>query len=470
MARQLIAGSIAIGLLVGCHGERTPEPPSTPQNVLLYIADTLRADSLSFYGGSVVETPHLDSLARDGTVFERAYATSSWTRASVGSMLTGLYPDVHGAETRNDVLGEHLVLLPEIFSQHGYRTAAIVTNPNVGARYGFDQGFDEFIELFGRRVRKMVDQQTANQAQAAAVDFVGSDEVTERAIAWIEADSAPFFLFILSIDPHWPYEPPARFDRYRGSYSGRIDEDRDAIFRARLSGAERQRIRSLYYGEIAFNDDSLGRLLDHLRAAGSYEDTTIVFASDHGEEFWDHGKTMHGRTLYEEAIRVPLVIRSRGRRASRTRMREPVDLTDIAATLLALAGFPLPYELDGRSLFARSSAPAKLAYSTLELDQRSFDSIIDPPWKLIRNRTDETLQLFDLAADEAESWNVWGKEPGRAKALREALLEQTSRSARRRAQLQRNESPRTVPDSLLPEAEVMQLKALGYMRDEATSP
>ena len=434
--------------------------------MLLYVADTLRADSLKLYGGSVVETPRVDSLALDAVVFERAYATSSWTRASVASMLTGLYPDVHGAQTRSDVLSEKLVLLPEIFSQHGYRTAAIVTNPNVGAIYGFGQGFDEFIELFGRRERQMVHQQTAGRARAADVNFVDSDEVTERAIEWIEAGSSPFFLFVLSIDPHWPYEPPDEFDRYRRGYSGRVDTDRDVIFRRRLNNADRERVRSLYYGEIAFNDNSLGRLLDHLRAAGLYEDTAIVFTSDHGEEFWDHGQVMHGKTLYEEGIRVPLVIRHPRSLGTAARVTQPVELTDVPATLLALAGLPVPYQLDGTSLIGRSGPDARFLYSTLDLDEHRIESIIDPPWKLIRDRRTGKLQLFDLDADEAESKNVWSEEPVRTASLLEALSDRASRNQQRYEQLQGGEATRKIFDSELSEEELDELKALGYIRDE----
>ena len=373
MSRALIAAWIAIGLLGGCGGEDLPWVEPGPPNVLFYVADTLRADSLSLYGGSVVATPGLDSLARDAVVFERAYATSSWTRASVASMLTGLHPDVHGTRTRNDVVSESVVLLSEIFSQQGYRTAAIVTNPNVGSIYGFSQGFDEFIELFGRREREMVDQQKARRAKAADIEFVDSSEVTERAIAWIDADSSPFFLFVLSIDPHWPYEPPAEFDRYGEGYSGRVDSDRDAILRRDLSPADRERVRSLYYGEIAFNDHSLGGLLEHLRAVDLYDDTVVVFTSDHGEEFWEHGRVMHGRTLYEEAIRVPLLIRHPRGLGAAARVAEPVELTDIPATLLALAGLPAPYELDGRSLIGGPAFHPRTLYSTLDLDRSQLE-------------------------------------------------------------------------------------------------
>ncbi|MBW2420263.1 MAG: sulfatase [Deltaproteobacteria bacterium] len=466
MTRTLIAAWIAAVLLAGCGGEDLRKGESSPPNVLLYVADTLRADSLPLYGGSKVETPALDAMARDAVVFDKAYATSSWTRASVASVLTGLHPEAHGARTRNDVLSESMVLLPEVFSQHGYRTAAIVTNPNVGATYGFRQGFDEFIELFGRHEREMVHQQTARGAKAAEVEFVDSDEVTRRAIEWIDAGPAPFFLFILSIDPHWPYEPPAGFDRYGGGYSGRVDRDPDVIFRRRLSEADRARIRSLYHGEIAFNDDSLGKLLGHLRAAGSYDDTAIVFTSDHGEEFWDHGSIMHGKTLYEEAIRVPLVIRHPGRMGAATRVTQPVELTDISATLLALAGLPLPYELDGRSLVGGPGADDRSLYQSVDLDEQQLQSIIDPPWKLIRDRRSGKVQLYDLEADAGESRNVGREQRGRTAALVKALADRASRSQERYEELQRGEAPRQVRDSDLSQEDLDELRALGYIREE----
>ena len=123
----------------------------TRPNILLYLVDTLRADGLGAYGNPVVETPALDALAAQGALFENAFAQSSWTRASVASILTANYPPAHGAERRHALLSEPATLLSERLKEHGYRTGFITTNPNVGSFFGFGQGFDDVIELYERR-------------------------------------------------------------------------------------------------------------------------------------------------------------------------------------------------------------------------------------------------------------------------------------------------------------------------------
>jgi arylsulfatase A-like enzyme len=142
---------LVVAMLVACSEAPLVCEASPSSNVLLYVSDTLRADSLSIYGNEQAYTPAIRDLAREATVFENAYAQSSWTRASLASMLTGIYPDAHGAEGRDDRLPELVTLLSEHFDRHGYSTAAIVTNPNVGSFYGFDRGYDEFIQLYARR-------------------------------------------------------------------------------------------------------------------------------------------------------------------------------------------------------------------------------------------------------------------------------------------------------------------------------
>ena len=179
---------IALGLglfaaAIGC--SETPAPVTTTEpckrpNVVLYIMDTLRADDLGRYSEAAIETPAADRLAREGALFETVYAPSSWTRASIGSIMTGLYPDVHGAQGRNDALPAHLTTLAESFQQHGYETGAVVANPNIGAFYGFDQGYDDFLQLFERRDVGMIGSHEA---------LVPSNQVTDHVLEWIDSAS-----------------------------------------------------------------------------------------------------------------------------------------------------------------------------------------------------------------------------------------------------------------------------------------
>jgi len=454
--------SLALAVIVlGCEDGGAPTPARAPPhparegpNVLLYVVDTLRADGLSRYGNGDVETPAVDQLAREGALFVDAQAPSSWTRASIATILTGLYPDVHGVEGRNDALSERLLLLSELFAAHGYATGAIIANPNVGSFYGFDQGYGEFVELYERRSRGMID---------ARESIVPSDQVSERAKHWIDSAPTPFFLFILTIDPHWPYEPPAAFDRHRADYAGRVDRDPLAITRKDLSQADRMRLRSLYEAEIAFNDDSLGRLLEHLRVRGRYDDTIVVFTSDHGEEFWEHGNTMHGLSLFEESIRVPLIIRYPKALPVAARVEAPVELVDIAPTLLELAGIPAPYPMDGHSLTRPPARGERSLYASLDLDQIETHAITRPPWKLITRAKGQDALLFNLEIDAGETWDLAKKHPERVATLSRALSEQMAAHAIRHAQLVGDGDAATVSEDDLSDDTRRALEALGYI-------
>ncbi len=203
---RLIPFSLAAAIF-GC---RAPEPapgdskPPRP-NVLLFLVDTLRADALGPYGNSVVGTPAIDHFAGQGTLFEWAFAPTSWTRPSVTTILTGLHPAVHGVERRGSVLPPGVALLPEVLREHGYRTGFLATNPNVGSFFGYSRGFDDFIELYERREKGTV----------AKSEFIArADQVVDRAKEWMEESSEPFFLVVFVIDPHSPYDPLPDFNRY----------------------------------------------------------------------------------------------------------------------------------------------------------------------------------------------------------------------------------------------------------------
>jgi choline-sulfatase len=434
-----------------------PAPPQGAPNVLLYVVDTLRADGLSRYGNRAVETPAVDQLAREGSLFVDAQAPSSWTRASIATILTGLYPDVHGVEGRNDALSERLVLLSELFAAHGYATGAVVANPNVGSFYGFDQGYGEFVELYERRSPGMID---------ARESIVPSGQVTDRVERWIDSVPGPFFLFVLTIDPHWPYEPPAVFDRQRADYAGRVDHDPLAIIRKDLGEADKARLRSLYEAEIASNDDSLGRLLEHLRVRERYDDTIVVFTSDHGEEFWEHANTMHGLSLFEESIRVPLIIRYPKALPVAARVETPVELVDIAPTLLELAGIAAPYPMDGHSLTRPPATGERSLYASLDLDSIQARSITRPPWKLITRGEGQEPLLFNLEIDAGETWNLAKKHPEEVAALSLALSERVAADARRHAQLVGDTDKATISEDDLSEESRRALEALGYIDAE----
>ena len=287
-------------------------------NIVIYLVDTLRADHLGVYGYGRDTSPVLDRWAQGGVVFEQAYAPSSWTKPSMVSLFSGLDPISHGVEDRLDVIPENVQLLAERLKGLGYSTFGAVTNPNVLPQWGFGRGFDEYADL-------------DSNGHGTPADKV-SDYVAQK----IEelSQNQPFLLYLHVIDPHFPYQPPPPYDT-------RFPRSRAVPVNMSMSQ---------YDGEVAFVDSQFGRLLDLLGEHGLDDDTLTIFAADHGEEFWEHGALGHGGTLFEEVVRVPLVIRFPQGRHAGTRVDTRVTLSDLFPTMLGLLGESLPSRLDRKSV------------------------------------------------------------------------------------------------------------------------
>ena len=439
--------------------------PATPlPNVLLYVVDTLRADRLGAYGNTSVPTPHIDAIAREGVVFEQATSPSSWTRASMATLLTGLLPPQHGALDRTDPLPGDVTTLGERLSRRGYATGFVTSNPNVGSFFGFARGFDVVTELYGRRRPGTIGVEEL---------VTRSEDVTAAALDFIDSAARPFFLVVLSIDPHSPYEPPTEFVPPPAVGEADIDGSQATLQRKDLGPAEHARIRSLYEAEIAYSDAWFGALVDGLRERGDLDDTLLVFTSDHGEELWERGIRGHGRSLAEAAIRIPLVIRhsASDRIVPGTRRSDPAGLEDVLPTVLDLidpgggepgsSGAAAWDELPGRALFASATAPP--AVSSLSLDGLSIVAAREYPWKLVWDRRNGATALYDLANDPLELAPVAPDASPQAAAaharLRDAIAAgSTGRPAARR------ETVGPLPDDV--EAT---LRALGYLDDDATT-
>ena len=180
-------------MLTSC-GEIAPEQP----NILIFVVSSLRADALGTYDLDRTETPHFDELAIDGVTFEEAYATSSWDRPALTSLLSGLYPWHHGVNAKEDSLDPSMPSIARAFSKDGYASALITANPNVGPLFGLDEGFDETIELYSR----------SQPGRVEPHEFIAKAKtVVEVALKWMEERPRPYFLVVLAIDPRAPYLP-----------------------------------------------------------------------------------------------------------------------------------------------------------------------------------------------------------------------------------------------------------------------
>lgn len=374
----------------------TPRPtPGSERrpNVLVYLVDTLRADRLGCYGTGVGVSPCLDELAADAVLFERTVAQCSWTRPSVASVLTGLGPLAHGVNTDADRLPAAAHTLAETLQSAGYHTAAFTANAHVTAGTGFAQGFDVF-----------------------AFAYLDAEQTTRRAVRWLEArdSEAPFLLFVHTVDPHEPYEPSPRyrerFARGIGAEVGTTEHLNDlAHHRAEATDTTVEQLLRLYDAEIAQNDAAFGELLSALRSLGCFDDTLVVFVSDHGQAFAEHGVFGHGWDLFGEVLTVPLVVRPPGWHGGAMRVNEPVQHVDLVPTVLEAVGLPVPERVEAYSVLRQLERGAhrerRAMFSYMDNKDRRGISVVRWPYKLVEPLSASFLRrrvLYDLEVDPEE--------------------------------------------------------------------
>ncbi|MBJ19903.1 MAG: hypothetical protein CL933_10845 [Deltaproteobacteria bacterium] len=443
LSRQgaVCAAAFACFLALGCSRNEAP-------NLLLYVVDTLRVDAVGSFGGEGANTPNFDSLAAAGIVFESTFSSSSWTRPAMASLLTGLHPPRHRVQKLFSVLSDDMPTLAEGLQDRGYATAFVTANPSTGSFFGFDRGFDEMVELYKRRTfgRVKNTEMTATSTQATA-----------EARDWLNEASRPFFLTVLSIDPHAPYDPPDRFDRPGAPRDRRL---RNLTFK-NLSAADKERVRELYQGEVSFNDDSFGLLLEHLRTTGELENTVIVFVADHGEEFWEYGRRAHSASLVDTLIHVPLVIwlPEKMRTGLPKRVEYPVQLVDLMPTLLQLLGAPVPDGLDGRFLFDPPLDPPAPTLASLKIGEMDMRVARSDPWKLVWDRGQDGFSLFHVSDEGTPVDPEANPEAARAyRELRPALVAWLEQGPGAPGP----DLPMEVPDEIR-----AGLEALGYIEEES---
>ena len=422
--RPSIGGLLALSLAFGC----ADAPPARP-NLLVVVVDTLRADRLGAYGHTRSSSPSIDRLAADAALFERAYSAAPWTKPAVASLLTGLHPRSHTAYRMINRLPESVDTLAEILAANRYATAAVVSHVLIGALQRFDQGFEGFHEDEARGHR-----------------HVSTEGVTKRALELLETlgdDPRPFFLLVHYFDPHFDYMPHPEYG-FAASQAGRLRAGQ-TLKRAKdldppATDEEVAFLQDLYDEEVRLTDDGIGRLLDWLRQRGLYDETLIAVTADHGEEFFDHGCLGHTRTLYDELVRVPLVVREPGRGGGAKRVAAPVSLVSLTPTLLELLGV----DAAGRQFEEPSIAGlvwgdadedpvARAVFS--EVDFRPDGSVVHrcPPTradlravvrgrhKLIHDRLTDRYELYDLQSDPGEHEDLSARDPDLLAALRAEL-------------------------------------------------
>jgi arylsulfatase len=413
--RPLLA---VLALVAGLAACGTSEPPS----IVLVVIDTVRADHLTPYGYERDTSPHIERLARSGTLFLQGVAASPWTGPSVASIVTGRYPDEVGIRGLRHRLPPSVPSLAQILRDAGYATAAVVSNALAGPAYGYHRGYDSFhFEHY-----KL---QPEGSAAPPGQPYFTADRVTERALAWIASAPKPFFLYLHYTDPHEPYLPPPRWrDRFVREASG-FDEtllNGKRFTRVPLDGDELAAVRAHYEAEIAFVDHEVGRLVDALG-----NDVIVVLTGDHGEEFRDHGAFLHGHTLYQELLRVPLLLAGPGIPRDRT-SAVPASHVDILPTVLELARVPSPPSVNGRSLLGapgedRAAGEERVLFSILEGGKTRCVAARRGEWKLSSCGAGHDAVLHDLSRDPGESRDRASERRAVAQELARAIDERNAR-------------------------------------------
>jgi arylsulfatase A-like enzyme len=350
-----------------------------------------------------------------------------------------------------------------VLRRNGYTTAGFVSNVYVNSIFGFAQGFHVY------------DDEHREYSRAVGSIKRRAEETTRRALHWLEEEvEEPFFLFVHYNDPHWPYNPPEPFGAdFVSDYEGELTPAETSAIVERqgqpvtgLSESDLAYIVGLYDGEIQYVDHQIGRLLERLDRAELERELLVVFTSDHGEEFLDHGASSHGYSLYEEQIHVPLILRYPGSLPAR-RVPAPVRIIDILPTILSIAGVDTSeLLLQGRSLlplaYGDPKAKGDLVYSEATYTGQQKAIRTGTGVKLIHDFADGATRVFDLSADPGEHRDLWSTDAASHEHLLQELQSWTegNRELANSAFGGDDASKRVVLDDEITD----QLEALGYVQ------
>ena len=426
---------------VGGPAEMAALPERDHLNVLFVVIDTLRADHLSAYGYERKTSPTLDALAERGIRFEHVEAQSSWTKTSMASLWTSLYPGSTGVWRSEHSVPEEATLVSEIFHDAGYRTTGIWRNGWVATNFGFDQGYDTYVKPVPSNVPGL------KRSSPGTKPLEGTDhDLTESARSFIHSFAdTPFFLYLHYMDAH------------QYTYDGASD-----LFGTRYVDA--------YDNAIHWVDSNIAKLVETLRNLGILDKTILFIVTDHGEAFSEHGTEGHAKNLYVEVQRVPWIISLPFDLEEPVVVRNQVANIDIAPTLLEMVGLPPMPKAQGLSqwetiqMIARGEAepPGRVVFSELDRfwgkPQRAFNhfvAMVDPPYRL-HHRIEHganTAELYDHSQDPGEANDIAGQERERVAAMLQEV----------KSFVEERELAWGEPEEIeLDEMMLNQLRALGY--------
>jgi arylsulfatase A-like enzyme len=432
-------------------------------NILLVVADALRADHLGCYGYDLPTSPFIDRFAGSSVLFENHMSNASWTKPSMGTLLTSLYPHEHRAIYWTDNLQCSSLSMAELFLNRNYRTMAVQTNPSITSQHNFSQGFQVYTEL--------------------PID--SGQKATEEFNAWLAKNhQKSFFVYVHFMDTHMPYNAPEEFSSVLGIEENGSSEPLDfktmdirILTELGLDAAKKESLLELYDRAVSDIDRHFENLIKSLSRFGVLDNTLIIFTSDHGEEFWEHGGFAHGHSLYNELIEVPLLIHFPPKLFPK-RIPSYTQHLDLFPTILSLLNIRCPRHLRGRDLKPVLYNPNIKTDAVLFFEGILFGSekrgVIKDGWKLIENtdrrheamfaplgdleklrntKTAEEFELYNLIQDYSETKNLASERPDTVSELKTHLLAKLSAGVRLLHQKQ--------PDL---EKKLEDLRALGYTK------
>jgi arylsulfatase A-like enzyme len=488
-AGVLVLGAAAwMGRLPGYPRSAQPGPRPAGPNIVWIVMDTVRADRVSAGRNGRDTTPNLRRLAKEATVYSNAIAASNYTLPSHASMLTGLYPSLHGAHYREALpagspLDERFTTVAEVLASRGYTTAAVAANyAYLHGSLGLVQGFQYYEAprnaaflgaAYPYAVRNLLRPLLSIWVPTdwdLELPYRRAEDINRRVFQILEergGSDAPLFLFVNYLDAHWPYAPLPPFDKQfaagckpLGWYEYVALEDAVLRMERSIEPKEAACLSAQYEGEIAYLDSQLGHLFERLKQLGIYDETLLVVTSDHGEAFGRRNLLSHGVSVYQDQIHVPLIIRYPGQRKGAA-IDDYVSLVDLMPTALDAAGQPVPQGLAGRSLIRldpgairhilSESFPRPFFVDRYARFRRAERALFEGPRKLITSTIGQP-QLYDLANDPKERVNLWNPANGDAARLVSAL--------QRWLRQAETAPPRNVPGGQA----VRQLQSLGYIQ------
>ncbi len=423
-------------------------------NVILISIDTLRADHLGSYGYKQNSSPNLDRFANeDAILFERCISSAPSTEPSHASIFTSLIPSHHGAFFAKRVpIPDDMITMAEILKKHGYSTVSFNEGGQVSDAWGFAQGFDEYVSLPGIGINHKFGR------------------IVEHALDWLSKNDneTPKFLFLHTFETHHPYTPNERFikdmgNNYQGTIPNKIMVNLLKSINKReisLSKTDRQHIINIYDAEIRSMDNSFAQLVQGLKDRSLYDETMIIFTSDHGEEFGEHGKMgWHSHSLWNELLHVPLIIKFPGKRFKGKRINPQVRSIDILPTMLDVLKIkPLPM-FEGRTMMrllqGKRDGPRPAVSQQDGMNDARPVTLQTGKWKYYLRNAKGSARLFDLNNDPGEKKNVSKQHPEIFRELGVQLKKIL------------NNRPTPVQGSPIKMKEplVEKLKALGYLDD-----